>query len=139
MLCNLTKGWYLCCHKHHWHKYQCISNYLFLWKHLSIEREFNNQVKYLIIAVKLSRRQIKESRYSKATNENHVGILRFLSKSLKNTCERVHFWQFSRQYVCSFTKKGTPSQALLKDFAFRVSWQKYITTISKKPFQSEHF
>ena len=139
MLCNLTKGWYLCCHKHHWHKYQCISKYLFLWKHLSIEREFNNQSQISNYCSKAFKETNERKRYSEAASKNHIGILRFWAKSLKNTWERVRFWQFCRQYACSFTKKGTPVQALLTDFAYRFSWQNYIATILKKPFQSEHF
>ena len=27
MLRNLTKGWYLCRHKHRWNKSQCLSKY----------------------------------------------------------------------------------------------------------------
>ena len=37
--------------------------------------------------------------------ENHIGFLRFLSKSLENTCKRVHFWQCCKLYASSFTKK----------------------------------
>ena len=71
--------------------------------------------------------------------ENHIGILRFLSKSLENICKRVHFWQCCKLYASSFTKKKTLSQAFLKDFAYRFSWQNYRTVILKRHFQSEHF
>ena len=33
----------------------------------------------------------KESRYSEAATESYIGVLNFLSKSLKSTCERVNF------------------------------------------------
>ena len=85
MLRNLTKRWYLYCHKHYCHKSQCISKYLFPWKHLSYEREFNN----LITALKPPRRQIKDSWYLEAATESHLGILSFLSKSLSNTYEFI--------------------------------------------------
>ena len=63
----------------------------------------------------------------------------FLSKSLKNTFERIHFWQCCRLQTRSFTKKVILSQAFLKDFAYRFSWENDRTAILKKPFQSEHF
>ena len=67
----------------------------------------------LIIAVKLPRKQIKDSRYSETATEGHIGI--------KNTCEGVNFWQCCRPYAGSFTKKGTLSYAFLNDFAYRFS------------------
>ena len=81
ILCNLTKGWYLCCHKDHCHKSQCICKYLFRGKHLSFERELNNQFNNLIIEVIPARRRIKDSRYSKATPENHICFKKYLWKS----------------------------------------------------------
>ena len=75
MLHSLTKGWYLCCHKYHCHKSQCISKYLFLWKHVSFKKD--NQFNNMIIAIKLPMSQIKESRYSEAVTESEIGILIF--------------------------------------------------------------
>ena len=37
-------------------------------------------------------------------------------------------------YACSFTKKGILSEAFLKNFANRFSWQNYRTAILKEPF-----
>ena len=56
-------------------------------KHISFERKFGN----LIIATKLLKRKIRDSQYSEAATESHIGIPSFLLKSLKNTHERVHF------------------------------------------------
>ena len=53
MLCNLTNEWYLCRCKHGCYKSQFISKYLFPWKRLSFEEEFNSQFSNLIIAVNL--------------------------------------------------------------------------------------
>ena len=88
---QLTKGWYLCFHKQRCHKSQCISKYFFSRKHLSFKEELNNQFSNLIIAIKLSRAQVKDRWYSEAATGNSTGILSFLSKSLRNTCKRVHF------------------------------------------------
>ena len=41
--------------KHHCHKFECISKYLFPCKHLSSEGECKSQFNNLIIAVKLQR------------------------------------------------------------------------------------
>ena len=46
--------------------------------------------KFSSLQKKLPRRQIKDS--SKAATYNYKGILNFLSKSLKSSCERGHFW-----------------------------------------------
>ena len=80
MQCNLTKRLYLGCHKHRCHKSQSISKYLFLWKHLFFKRKFINQFKNLNIAIKLARRQIKDSCYSEAATKSHIGILRIFFK-----------------------------------------------------------
>ena len=47
--------------------------------------------KGLIIAKNLRKVQVKDSRYSEAATESYIGVLNFLSKSLKSTCERVNF------------------------------------------------
>ena len=131
MLNHLTKEWYLCYYKHCSDISQWIFKYLFVSNHLSFEREFDNQFKNLIIAIKLSRRQIKDIRYSEAAIESQIGVLNFLLTSLKNTCEKIHFCQWPQ--ASSFTKKGILS-AFLKDFAYRFSWQNYWTAILKKTF-----
>ena len=136
MLCNLTKWWYLCCYKHSCHKSQCLSKYLLPCKNLSFERKFNNEFKNFIIAIKLPRRQIKQSWYFEAATETPIGILSFLSEFLKNNCERDHFWQ------CH-----SPSALLKKEFFLRhFSRILLIDAVVKiikqlvwrKPFQSEH-
>ena len=38
-----------------------------------------------------------------ADTESHIGILRFLSKYLENTCKKVYFWQLRKLY-CKQTK-----------------------------------
>ena len=96
--------------------------YLFPWRHLSFEREFNN----LIITIKLPRRQIKDIRVQPLTATQVFWVS--LSKSLKKFSERVHFWQ-----CCVLSKKGTP-QGFLKGFASRFSWQNYRMAILKKAF-----
>ena len=83
MLGNLIKRWYLCCRKHRCHKCQCMFKYLLPQEHLSFEREFDNRFNNLTNAIKLPRRQIKDSRNSEAATESHTGTLSFLSKSLK--------------------------------------------------------
>ena len=85
----------------------------------------------LIIAVKLRRRHIKDSRYSEAATEGHIAI--------KNTSEGVNFCQCRRPYAGSFTKKETLSHAFLNDFAYIFSWQNQRKTNLKKTFQSENF
>ena len=80
MRCNLTKRLYLGCRKHRCHKSQSISKYSFLLKHLSFKRKFINQFKNLNIAIKLARRQIKDSCYSEAATKSHIGILRIFFK-----------------------------------------------------------
>ena len=102
MLCNLTKEWYLCCHKHHWYKSQWCSQIFIPMKASFCWKDFNNQFNNLIIAVEFPSRQIKDSCYTEAATKSHIGILRFWSKSLKNTCERYHFWQY-----CSLLKRNS--------------------------------
>ena len=46
----------------------------------------------ILNAKKLTKRQIRDSLYSKAATNSYIGVLNFSSKSLKNSCERVHFW-----------------------------------------------
>ena len=90
--------------------------------------------------MKLPRRQIKDSRYSEAATEGHIGNLSFLSKSLKNACERknacetlllVRFHAIGLQ--CYFF------QVFLKDFVGRFSWQNYRTAFLKKNFSIRTF
>ena len=78
----------------------------------------------LIIAMKLRRRQIKDSRYSEVATEGHIAI--------KNTSEGVNCCQCRRPYAGSFTKKETLSQAFLNDFA-------YISEIVNQKTSSECF
>ena len=85
----------------------------------------------LIIAMKLRRRQIKDSRYSEAATECHIAI--------ENTSEGVYCCQCRRPCAGSFTKKETLSQAFLNDFAYILSWQNQRKTNLKKTFQSENF
>ena len=60
------------------------------------EREFKTQFNNLIITIELPSRQIKDSRYLETSTDSQVGILSCFSKSLENTCERVHFWRCCR-------------------------------------------
>ena len=108
-----------------------IQKYLFPLKRLSFETEFNNQFNSLILAIKCLRAQIKDGRYSEGATESQISILSFFSKSLKNTCEKVRFWQCCRLQACSFAKKGIRSQAFLKDFVNKCSWQNFKTAALK--------
>ena len=69
-------------HKHCCHKSQSIKKNLFSWKHLSFEREFNNQLNNLIIAIKLPKRQTKDSRYSEAATESKISEKNLWKSSL---------------------------------------------------------
>ena len=126
MLRELTKGWYQWCHKHHCHKSQCISKYLFPWKRFSFERKFNNKFNNLIIATKIPRTQIKDSRYSEAATEGHINSLEFFVK-----ISEKYLWKSSFLPMLQANSFLCISQGF---YWQRFSWQNYRAIILKKTF-----
>ena len=101
--------------------------------------QFNNQFNNLIIAIKRTRRQIKDSRSSDAATESQIGILWFLLKIAEKCLWKISFWQCSKLYACSLTEKWIFFRHLLgflpKDSVGKITQQLFW----RRPFQLIHF
>ena len=56
------------------------------------------------MAKKHPKGRVKDSCYSEAAIERYIGVLNFLSKSLKSTCERVSFSNIADYMTAAFPK-----------------------------------
>ena len=74
----------------------------------------------------------KDSRYSEEVTESYIGVLNVLSKSLKNTSERLHFGNVSANVTVVILKKRKTFSGIFQDFAYRLSCRHYRTAKKKK-------
>ena len=111
MLSNLTKGWYLCCHKSY-----CTPKCLFSWKHLYFKMKFNN----FNYCNKTSKEANQRKSVFGCSHWEPQRYTEFFVKSLKILAKEFIFGNIA-DYGLQMTEKGTRSQAFVKDFAYRFS------------------
>ena len=138
MLPNLTKRLYLCCEKHRYQKSPCISKCLIPWKHIYLERAFNNQFNNLIMAVKLPTIQ-RSLVFGSSDWEPDRYSEYFLSKFLKIIFEEFIFANVTGYRPAVLLKK----EFFLRHFSKILPIDSVGKIIDKlfwgKPFKSEHF